>query len=215
MEGARMCSFFYAQNLKIGYFCPMKWIGERISFVEDKLKTTVVIAPQDISWVKMLMGGWVFMWIMIGVSMTFWYISSEHSQQETIAVLVFMSFWTYFAVRVTRSWFWLMWGKELVKIDEVSMTYKRSVRKYGKATPYYLENITKMRLSQPKENSFQAAWEKSPWIVGGERIEFDYMGKVVRFGRKLNEKDAEILFKYLTKRIDQQVRKNKKNVSAL
>lgn len=189
----------------------MKWIGERISFVEDKTKTTVVIEPQDISWVKMLMGGWVFMWIMIGISMCVWYFTRAHDQQETIAVVVFMSFWTYFAIRVTRSWMWLMWGKELIKIDEVSMTYKRSIRKYGRATPYYLENIMKMRLSQPKENSFQAAWEKSPWIVGGERIEFDYMGKIVRFGRKLNEKDAELLFKYLTKRIEQQVRKNKKN----
>lgn len=188
----------------------MKWIGERISFVEDKSKTTVVITPQDITWVKMLMGAWVFMWFTIGVSMTLWYFSGSPTQQETIAVLVFMSFWTYFAIRVTRSWFWLMWGKELIKIDEVSMTYKRSVRKFGKAIPYYLENITKMRLSQPKENSFQAAWEKSPWIVGGERIEFDYMGKTVRFGRKLNQKDAELLFKYLTKRIEQQVRKNKK-----
>lgn len=189
----------------------MKWIGNRISFVEDKSKTTVVVQPQDVTYVKMLMGAWVFMWLTIGVSMGVWYFTRGHSQQEIIAVLVFMSFWTYFAIRVTRSWFWLMWGKELIKVDEVSMTYKKSIRKYGRATPYYLENITKMRLIQPKENSLQSAWEKSPWIVGGERIEFDYMGKIVRFGRKLNEKDAQLLFKYLTKRVEQQIRKNKKN----
>ncbi len=90
------------------------------------------------------------------------------------------------------------------------MTYKRSVRKYGKAHPYLLENITKMRMTHPKENSLQAAWEKSAWIMGGERLEFDYMGKVVKFGRKLNEKDAELLFKMLTKRIETQIRQNKK-----
>jgi hypothetical protein len=67
-----------------------------------------------------------------------------------------------------------------------------------------------MRVTTPKENSVQTAWEKSPWIVGGERIEFDYLGKVIRFGRKLEEQDAQLLFKYLTKRVEQQIRQNRK-----
>ena len=189
----------------------MKWIGERISFVEDKNRTTVVIEPMNVGWVRSLMGAWVFMWITIGVTMAYYYAYFPTTQQEQIIIIVFLVFWLYYAVRVTRSWFWLMWGKELIKIDEVSFTYKRSIRKYGKATPYLLENIHKMRVTTPKENSIQAAWEKSPWIVGGERMEFDYMGKVVRMGRKLEEKDAQQLFKYLTKKVEQQIRVSKKN----
>lgn len=162
-------------------------------------------------WIRSAMGAWVFMWMAIGASVLINYNSLGLDENQTIFIWVFLAFWAYYAVRVTRSWLWLMWGKELIKIDEVAMTYKRSIRKYGKATPYYLENIQKMRVSTPKENSVQAAWEKSPWIVGGERMEFDYMGRLVRFGRKLNEKDAELLFKFLTKRVEQQVRKSKKN----
>ena len=188
----------------------MKWIGERISFVEDKNRTTVVIEPMNVGWIRSAMGAWVFMWLTIGISILLNYNSLALDENQVIFIWVFLAFWAYYAVRVTRSWFWLMWGKELIKIDEVALTYKRSIRKYGRANPYLLENIQKMRVSTPKENSVQAAWEKSPWIVGGERMEFDYMGKTIRFGRKLNEKDAELLFKLLTKRVEQQIRNSKK-----
>ena len=66
-----------------------------------------------------------------------------------------------------------------------------------------------MRVQQPKENSIQAVWEASPWIRGGQRIEFDYMGKVIRFGRKLNEKDTKLIFQLITKRMEEQLRKRK------
>lgn len=193
--------------LKFGYFCRMKWIGERISFVDDKQKTTIVIEPQKKGLVTGLMGAWFSMWIVIGATVIWSYYTFTLTQQEQIIVYVFMAFWLYYAIRVGRSFFWLMWGKELIKIDEVSLTYKRSIRKYGRATSYLVDNIAKIRMYVPKERSFQAVWENSPWVRGGERIEFDYMGKVVRFGRKLDQKDAEQLFKFITKKVEQRVRK--------
>lgn len=202
--------FLLPETRKLDTFVAMKWIGERISFVEDKNRTTVVIEPMQVGWVRSLMGAWVFMWLAVGIVLGWYIFNVPTTQQESIIIVVFLVFWAYYAVRVTRSWFWLMWGKELIKIDEVAFTYKRSIKKYGRATPYLLENIHKMRVTTPKENSIQAAWEKSPWIMGGERLEFDYMGKVIRLGRKLEEKDANLLFKYLTKRVEQQIRQNRK-----
>lgn len=185
----------------------MKWIGKRITFDDDKQKTTIVIYPEDVSWVKAVMGAWVGMWFAIGAIMIWAALSLPLSQQELVIVVIFLSFWAYFAYKVTRSFFWILWGKELIKIDEVSVSYKKSIKKYGKSTPYYLENISKITVNQPKEKSVQAAWEKSPWIAGGERIEFDYLGKVVKLGKKLNEKDTQLLFALITKRIDQRLRK--------
>ena len=194
----------------------MKWIGERISFVDEKLKTTVVIRAKDIGWLKGAMGAWVAMWWTIGIAVTLWtFASVERSQQEYIIVTVFLAFWIYYALKVTRSWMWFMWGKELIKIDEAAMYYKRSIRKYGKSFPYLLENVSKLRMHAPEEKSFQAAWEKSPWIIGGERLEFDYLGKSIKMGRKLDAKDAELLFKLLSKRLDKQIRANKKKVSEI
>jgi len=185
----------------------MKWIGERISFVDDKNKTTIVIYPENIKWVKGAMGAWVAMWFTIGAVIVWSYFTFELKNQVKIIIYIFMSFWVYYAFRVTRSFLWMMWGKELIKIDEVAFYYKRSIRNYGKSIPFYLENIKKMNLFVPEPHSFQSAWEASPWIQGGERVEFEYLGKVIRLARKLNDKDAKLLFNVVTKKVEDRKRK--------
>lgn len=191
----------------------MKWIGKRISFSDETSKTTIVIHPQDIGWVRGVMGAWVFMWLTLGAIVIWAYFAVKLTEQETIIVYIFLAFWVYYAFKVTKSWFWLMWGKELIKLDEAKLSYKRSTLNYGKAHSYLIENITGMRMHKLEKKSAQTAWEKSPWIVGGERLEFDYLGKVVKMGRKLDEKDGELLFKLLAKRLDAQIRKNRKTES--
>lgn len=185
----------------------MKWIGERISFVDDKNKMTVVIYPESTGLVKSLMGAWFAMWMMIGAVVIWSHFTFQLTQQEKIIIYIFLTFWAYYAIRVGRSFLWLLWGKELIKIDEAAMIYKKSIRTYGKANRYLLDNISKMRIYEVKPGTFQSVWEASPWVKGGETLEFDYHGKTIRFGRKINEKDGKLLFKLLTKRIDQNVRK--------
>lgn len=185
-----------------------KWIGERISFVDDQYKTTIVITPDANGWQISLIGAWFFMWMTIGGIMI-WQLTQPLKDQEMIIIAVFLSFWVYYATRVGRQFFWLLWGREYLKINDAALTIKNGIRTYGKAVPYFLENIQKMRLNHPEKGSIQALWESSVWIRGGERIEFDYMKKVVRFGRKLNEKDSKILFQLITKRMDEQLRKKK------
>jgi len=185
----------------------MKWIGNRVSFVDEKNRMTVVIYPEKKTWVTGLMGAWVSMWMVIGATMTWALFTLDLTDKEEIILWVFLAFWVYYAFKVTRSLFWILWGKELIKIDEVALHIKRSIRTYGKSAPYYFENIKKFSVQQPKEGSIQAVWEASPWVGGGERIEFEHKGKVVRFGRKLDEKDAKLLFNLITKRIEERIRK--------
>jgi hypothetical protein len=187
----------------------MKWIGERISVFEGKEKTSVVIYPENVFWQKGLMGAWFAMWLVIGGVM-FWSLSLELSEKERIIVFIFLSFWLFFAVRVGRAFFWLMWGKEMIKIDSIALTYKKSIRNYGKAIPYYVENIKKISLHQPKENSFQSVYEASPWIRGGERIEFEYLGKNIRFARKLSEKESKLLYQLITKKMEEYLKLKQK-----
>jgi hypothetical protein len=192
----------------------MKWIGERISYVDKDEKTTIVITPANTGWQKSLMGAWFGMWTVIGGVMIWAWVSGyafsykpEDTQQIQIIILIFMAFWLYYFVRVGRAFLWIMIGKEMLKVDKIAFTVKNSIRNYGKAKEYYLENIEKVRVSVPKEASFQSVWESSAWIRGGERLEFDYMGKTIRFGRKLTEKEAKALFQVLTKRIGDHLRR--------
>ncbi len=189
----------------------MKWIGERISVVEDKDKSTFVIYPEKKAWATGLIGAWCAMWLSIGAIMAWAMYTLELTQQEFIITVIFMAFWVYYAQRVGRSFLWMMYGRELIKINEAAFYVKRSIKGYGKAHSYFLENIERMRMETPKTNSFQEAWEKSPWVVGGERVMFEHKGKVIRFGRKLDEKDAKLMFNMITKRIEARVRAIKKN----
>lgn len=186
----------------------MKWIGERVSFVDDNKKTTIVIYPDGNTWNKAFMGAWFFMWLTIGGVMG-WSFTLKLTDQEQLIVIIFLTFWAYYAYRVGRVFFWLMWGKEMLKIDETGVTIRKPIKGYGKSTVYFLENIKSVRIQQPKENSLQDVWEKSPWIFGGERLEFDYTGKVVRFGRKLEDKEVKLLFNLVTKRIEERLRSKK------
>ena len=187
----------------------MKWIGKRVSFIDDKQKTTIVIYPENITWVNGLMGAWVAMWFAIGAIVVWSFFTFKLNNQELIALLIFMSFWLYYALKVGRSFLWLLWGKELIKIDETALHYKKSIKNYGASTPYYLDNIGKMSITEPKEHSFQAVWEASPWITGSERIEFDYKGKTIRFGKKLISKDSKLLLNLITNRIEGHASKSK------
>jgi len=193
----------------------MKWIGERISVVDDKKKTTCVIYPEKKPLVTGLVGAWVAMWLSIGAIVIWAYFSLKLSNQEKVIIFVFMTFWAYYAFRVFRMFFWLLWGNELLKVNETSLTVKRSIKGYGRAIPYYLENIKKMNLYVPEAHSFQATWEASPWVKGGERIEFEYLGKPVRFGRKLTEKDAKLLFNLLAKRMEDQLKRKGERASMM
>ncbi len=201
----------------------MKWIGERISYVDKDNKTTFVITPASTGWQRSLMGAWFCMWTVIGATVIWAWLSgfafevgqgakkptADAIQQAQMIIIVFLVFWLYYFIRVARSFAWLLWGKEMVKVDQIAMTIKNSTRGYGKAKEYYLENIEKIRVSMPKENSIQSVWESSAWVRGGERLEFDYMGKTIRFGRKIDEKEAKLLFQILTKRVEDHLRKKK------
>ncbi|MFT7344270.1 MAG: hypothetical protein ACI9XP_000853 [Lentimonas sp.] len=188
----------------------MKWIGNRISYSEDSLKSTFIVYPEKKAMVTAMMGAWCAMWLTIGFVMIWAFATLEMTDQEKIITVVFLAFWVYYARRVVKSLFWLLFGKEMLKINETSFTIKKSIKGFGKAQDYFLENIEKIKLSHPNDNSIQAIWENSPWVMGGERLEFEHKGKVVRFGRKIPEKEAKLFFNIITKRIEDKIRKNRK-----
>lgn len=185
----------------------MKWIGKRISFVDEKTKTTIVIEPDKNFWINGLMGAWLAMWFSIGFIVIWAMNSLTLTKQESIILVVFLSFWAYYAFKVSRSFLWLLYGKELIKIDETAFHFKKSIKSYGKNIPYFFENISDFSVKIPEKNSLQFVWESSPWVNGGERLVFQYFGKEIFFGRKLNEQDAKLLFNLVRKKISERNKK--------
>ena len=185
----------------------MKSIGQRITFVDHANKTTIVIGPEKKFLVNLMMGGWLAMWYVIGITLVWAFNSLKLTGQEQIIIVVSLVFWFYYAFRVTKAFLWLQYGKEKIKIDEVGLHLKKSISNYGKATVYYHENIKQINLIFPAPNSIQSVWESSPWINGGERVQFEYLNKTIRFGKKIDPKDANVLLSLLVKRSREFIKK--------
>lgn len=187
----------------------MKWIGERISFVDNKESISFVIYPPKIGWKKVMIVIWFALWILIGGYVTTQFYK-DYSQDEKIALFVFMSFWLYFAIRVLRTLLYLYYGREYIKLDDHTLRIKQSIGQYGKSRQFFLENITKLKVEYPKENSFKKIYEDSAWVKGENRIQFESIAKKYSFGRKLNEKDAKMVFNILTRRMEKSLKTKKK-----
>lgn len=113
--------------------------------------------------------------------------------QEKIILWIFLSFWVFYFLRIGRTFLWIHYGQEFIKLGEFSVDYKRSIFKYGKAHIIFYENISGFSSHFPKENSFEAVWESSPWISGGERICLETKLKTYKIGRKLSVQETHSL----------------------
>ena len=184
----------------------MKWIGERISVVDGKETTTLVIYPEKSTWKSVLLYSWFSMWTVIGVlvALELW---QDYTREQKMILLIFLVFWLYFFVRIGRAVLWQAKGKELMKLNDQAFILKKSIFGYGKAHEFFYENIKKIRVYEPKPNSFEDYFQNVYFFVGGERLLFDYVGKEVKFARKLNDKDTKLLFQYLTKKIESHIRR--------
>ena len=179
----------------------MKTIGDRISFEDSKAKTTVVIVPEKNLFVNALMGAWLGMWYCIGGIVIWSLIQLSLTEQEGIILYIFLIFWMYYAFRISKTFLWLIFGKELLKLDRDGFHIKNSFFSYGKLRTYYFSNIKDFQFDIPENRTIRAVWESSPWVSGGERFEFEYFGKHKKFGRKLNSKESKLLFDLLKAKI--------------
>ena len=187
----------------------MKWIGERVSFLDKNESISFVIYPPKLGRKKGLLITWFLLWLLIGGYVTS-QMFKDYGDQEKLALFIFMIFWLYFAIRVLRTMVYLFFGREYIKLDKNVLRIKRSVGSYGKTKQYLIENITKFSLIEMKENSFQKIYDDSLWVRGSNRIQFEFFQKRISFGRKLEEKDAKMMFQILTKRIEKFLNTKKK-----
>ncbi len=77
----------------------MKWIGERISYIDHETKTTIIVTPEKVGGAKALIGAWFFMWVAIGATLIWYFFAMKPTQQEQIIIGVFMAFWVYYFTR--------------------------------------------------------------------------------------------------------------------
>ncbi len=168
----------------------MKLIGDRISIKSSADRTTAVIGTRIQSWKESLLAGWIVCWLICIVVINY-YIFQTDSNQEIIFLFAITLFMLYYAYRIIKVYAWRKWGMEYLKISDEAITYKRSIRGYGKARVFPLSDVKKVSIITKEDGSFAKVLEESFWVMGGERISFEYDEKQVRIGMQLSDKDAK------------------------
>lgn len=171
----------------------MRVISDRISIVKKDDVFSLVILPTSDKKKLWLMFAWLFAWTVCGfiVIANYFQLSNKESK---LFIIIYLSFWLYYEIRIGRAYLWKRWGKEKLWIKNDVLHYMREMSGKGKVNEYNLDLINELKLIEVHRSSFADTINQSFWIKGGERLEFQYQAKVIRFAMQISDEEArEIL----------------------
>lgn len=179
----------------------MKKIGDDISFKDhENGSTTIIITPKREMWKDIVLGLWLLLFTAAGLFILYQLFWGDFTKEQKLTFVIFLSFWAYFEFRVGKAFFWLIKGREFIKMSQGEFQLKKAIGTFGKQKRYFIDNMGPFLPIKKKETGISFQFEKSYWVVGGETIQFDYQGKTIVFGRKLTEEERRLLLQVLQKR---------------
>ena len=168
----------------------MEFISERVSVERQADGLSVVISARLPRAKEALLIAWFLAWLACGI-----YIAMETARMPTGRMrsffFAFMAFWIWFALRIGRVVLWRLKGFELWRLKDGVLTIKDSIFGYGRANEYFVENIQRFGPITVEETSWKWQLNDSFWVIGGERLGFEHVGKKVVMGKGLTSEEAE------------------------
>lgn len=175
----------------------MKVIGDRISILNTPELLSIVILPfKDDKKLKLLLF-WLLAWTACGVIVMANYFKLQ-DQSSKLFVIVYLSFWLYFEIKITQAFLWKKYGKEKIWIKEGIFNYQQEINGRGKVKKYEVLLINDLKIIETKQNNFSDFINQSFWIKGGEKLELSHKSTLVRFGMQLSDKEAQLVMKPLS-----------------
>ena len=184
----------------------MRLISERISFDETK-KPTIVILGKTERWKESMLLFWVLAWSFCG-AVFLYYFFADTPMRYSLQMLLMLSFWAYFEIRIVKVFIWRRVGFERVTYSIEELIIQNNFYGRGKKNKYFINNIESFQLITSSPTNFFAFMDNSFWVMGAHRIYFDYFGKKVVFGMQLNDLEAKKLLSIL----NGQLKKSKKEI---
>jgi len=174
----------------------IRFLTERISYRVGKDSTSIVITGKVERWKEAALAAWVVAWTASGVYfMT--QLNTDLPDETKMGIVIMLFFWVYFEIKIGRALLWRLWGVEQLRFSAGRLTIKNSIRGYGKRRDYFLDNIRSFETIAPNPRSVVASMEESFWVVGGERIYFEHLGKQVGLGRQLSAAEVNKLMELM------------------
>lgn len=178
----------------------IRFLSERISYRVGRDSTSIVISGKVERWKETALAAWVLAWTASGIYfMT--QLATELPRETKMGIVVMLFFWLYFEIKVGRALMWRLWGFEQLRFSAGRLTIKNSIKGFGKRRDYFLDNIGRFEKVPENPRSIVASMEESFWVVGGERLYFEHLGKQVGLGRQLNATETAKLQELLNKEL--------------
>lgn len=186
----------------------MEFLSERVSMDRKDGRTSVVISARQPKAKETVLVTWTVAWLLCGSYIA--YARTELPQGDPVRqyLLVFLAFWAYFMLKIGKATLWRLKGFELWRIKDGTITIKDSLFGYGKATSYFVDNIQKLGLIDIEPSSWKHQWNTSIWVIGGERLGFEHLGKKIVFGKGLSEDEARKLVPILRRALKEERKKD-------
>lgn len=178
----------------------MEYIGKRISIKRTDKETSIVIVSQSDKMKNILLFTWFFIWTVSGIVVFAQYFLIQ-DQNTKVMLIVWLGFWAYFEFRIFKAFMWRKFGVEKIKLKENKFYYKRDISGKGKIKVYEFDFIKDLKIVEPMESSFSDNMNNSYWMVGGEKLAFDYYGKEIKFAMQIEDNDAKALYKVIKTQI--------------
>jgi len=171
----------------------MEFISERVSIEQGEGRLSVVICARPAKGRQALLIAWVLAWIVCGALILIERSKVPEGDPLRQYLLAFLAFWLYFMVQTGRAALWRLKGFEVWRVKDGRLTIKNSTFGLGRATEYFAENIKALGLLKLDRTAWKWQWNESLWVIGGERLGFEHLGRKVVFGKNLSEEEARKL----------------------
>ncbi len=167
----------------------MEFISERVSVERGPDALSVVISARLPRAKEALLVVWFLAWVACGVCVALEMARMPQGSQRSF-FLAFMAFWAWFVLRIGRVVLWRLKGFEIWRSKDGVLTIKDSIFGYGRANDYFVENIQRFGPLAIDETSWKWQLNDSFWVIGGERLGFEYLKKKVVLGKGLTREEA-------------------------
>ena len=145
----------------------MKYLSERVSIDRQEGRTSVVISARLPRKQEALLIAWAIAWFFCGAYILYAHTQLASGDPVRQYLLVFLAFWSYFAVVVGKAVLWRLKGFELWRVKDGTLTIKDSLFGMGKARPYFVDNIQRLGLLNIDPRSWKWQLNQSGWMIGG------------------------------------------------
>jgi hypothetical protein len=176
-----------------------KMLSDRISFSRDPEKLTVVITQEIPRSKEALLFAWIVAWMGVGSVFIYYWMIADTGSSDRIFFAVSSAFWVYFFVRIFKVILWRKIGRELIMVKGETLTITNAYSKFGKPQHYHTGNVQRFGVIPYDFTKFGQFMDRASWVIGGETLGFEHLGRKVLFGKQLGDREAAQLARIIEK----------------